>query len=155
MQFLFLKPALCWESYDKIQNSFQLLFVLTWDYSLSLRLLQTPTCYRLKTTGGQIALGPLKGRGAFLPSMEWVTYSLGGFSSMISFCRVLPLILFIPHIRPFSHQDTAQIIAIQWGVWFFFKLLLSPSAGVQLLREAKEGLSFLWPPWGSVLKGHG
>lgn len=41
---------------------------------------------------------------------------------MISFCRVLPLILSIPHIHTLSHQDTVQIIAIQSGFWFFLQI---------------------------------
>lgn len=65
-------------------------------------------------------------------------YSLGGFSSRTSFCRVLPLILFIPHIHTLSHQDTAQIIAIQSRFWFFFKSLPRTSAGARKL----------WPPRG-------
>lgn len=129
---------------------------LTRDYPLKKpQLLQIASCYQLKPQKGRLHLAPQRGRGAFLPTFERVTYSLGGFSSVISFCRVLPLILFIPHIQPLSHQDIVQITAIPSGFWFFFKSLPSTSTGVQLLREAEGTAHLIVATKRRVLKGPG
>lgn len=82
MQFLFYKLALCWESYDKIQNSFQLLFVLTWDYSLSLKKKTTITNSQLLQTQNHRRTDcawPLEGKGrfSFLPGVGHI--QLGWF----------------------------------------------------------------------------
>lgn len=96
-------------------------------------LLQINSCHQLKPQKADCVWLRCRARGVLIPTFERATYSLAGFSSMISFCRVLPLILFIPHIHTLSHQDAVQITAIQSRFWFFFKSLPRTSAGAQLI----------------------
>jgi len=101
MQFLLYRLAVCWESYHKIQDSFQLLFAFNLGLSSPKMTITNCQLLQIQGTEGQIAPGPQRSRGTFPPAFEQVTYGLGGVSSMVSFCSVTTNPFYSTHTSTF------------------------------------------------------